>query len=125
MSCMSDREFSQSTNFSHCTLFVCAGTPTLQQLMKALQKLENWYMFGVILGVPYSQLRKIELNYQKDSDRCKAEMLQYWLDSTLVPKWNDVILALEVIDQLALAAQIKHDYLLSAAVSEEEGMYTK
>ena len=52
-------------------------------------------------------------------------MLQYWLDSTLVPKWNDVILALEVIDQLALAAQIKHDYLLSAAVSEEEGMYTK
>ena len=94
---------------------MCAGTPTLQLLMKALQKLENWHMFGVILGVPYSQLRKIESNNPKDSDRCKAEMLQYWLDSTLVPKWNEVILALEVIDQLAMAAQIKHDYLLSAA----------
>ena len=101
---------------------MCADTPTLQQLMKALQKLEDWHMFGVILGVPYSQLRKIELNHQKDSDRCKTEMLQYWLDSTLVPKWNDVILALEVIDQLAMAAQIKHDYLWSSAVSEEEGM---
>ena len=81
-------------------------------------------MFGVILGVPYPQLRKIELNHEKDSDRCKLDMLQYWLDSKLDPKWNEVILALEETDQLALAAQIKHDYLWSTAVtSEEEGMY--
>ena len=49
-------------------------------------------------------------------------MLQYWLDNKLVPTWNDVILALEESDQLVLASQIKHDYLLSTAVSEEEGM---
>lgn len=79
-------------------------------------------MFGVILGVPYSQLRKIELNHEKDADRCKLDMLQYWLDSKLVPKWNDVILALEETDQLVLAAQIKHDYLWSTTVSEEQGM---
>ena len=92
--------------------------------MKALKNLENWYTFGIILGVPYPQLRKIELNHQKDTDRCKAEMLQYWLDSTLVTNWNKVILALEVIDQLVLAAQIKHDYYWSStntAFNEEEG----
>ena len=97
--------------------------------MKALKKLENWYTFGIILGVPYFQLRKIELNHQKDIDRCKAEMLQYWLDSTLVTSWNEVILALEVIDQLALAAEIKHDYYWSSTstaatiATEKEGMY--
>ena len=40
----------------------------------------------------------------------------------LVPTWNEIVQALEKTDQLALAAQIKHDYLLSAAISEEEGM---
>ena len=106
--------------------FVCAGrgagTPTLQQLLKALKKLKNWYTFGVILGVSYTQLRKIELNHEKDFDRCKLDMLQYWLDSKLVTTWNEVTLALEETDQLALAAQIKHDYLWSTAVSEEESM---
>ena len=104
---------------------MCTGTPTLQQLLKALKKLENWCIFGVVLGVPYSQLRKIELNHEKDADRCKLDMLQYWLDSKLDTKWNEVILTLEETDQLALAAQIKHDYLWSTATvtSEEEGMY--
>ena len=75
-----------------------------------------------MLGVPVSQLKKIELDHQKDSDRCKLELLQYWLDNNLVPTWNEIVQALEKTDQLALAAQIKHDYLLSSAVSEEEGM---
>ena len=75
-----------------------------------------------MLGVPVSQLKKIELDHQKDSDRCKLELLQYWLDNNLVPTWNEIVQALEKTDQLALAAQIKHDYLLSSAVSEEEGV---
>ena len=72
--------------------------------------------------MPYSQLRKIELNHEKDSDRCKLDMLQYWLDSKLDPKWNEVILALEETDQLALAAEIKLDYLCLTAQSDEEGI---
>ena len=79
----------------------------------------------VLLGVPVPQLKKIKSSCQGDVELCKIDMLQYWLDNKLVPVWNEVILALEESDQLALAAQIKHDYLLSAAVSEEEGMCTK
>ena len=79
-----------------------------------------------MLGVPVSQLKKIELHHQKDSDRCKLELLQYWLDNTTVPTWNEIVQALEKTDQLALAAQIKHDYMnlwsTSAAISEEESM---
>ena len=65
-----------------------------------------------MLGVPVSQLKKIELDHQKDSDRCKLELLQYWLNNTLDPTWNAIVQALEKTDQLALAAQIKHDHLL-------------
>ena len=101
----------------------CIGTPNLQQLLNALKTSENWFMFGAMLGIPVSQLRKIELHHQKDPDRCKLELLQYWLDNTLVPTWNEIVQALEKTDQLALAAQIKRDYLWSSAVSEEEGMY--
>ena len=98
------------------------GTPTLQQLLKALKKLENWFLFGAMLSLPVPQLRKIELHHLKDSDRCKLDMLQYWLDNKLDPKWNEVILALEETDQLVLAAEVKHDYLWSTAVtSEDEG----
>ena len=72
----------------------------------------------------FLNLKKIELNHQKDSDRCKLELLQYWLDNTTVPTWNEIVQALEKTDQLALAAQIKHDYLWSTsdAISEEESM---
>ena len=118
---MSDRENSLHERMSSALIsFLCAGTPTLQQLLKALKTLENWFVFGVILGVPFSQLKKIESSYsQRELERCKLDMLQYWLDNKLVPKWNEVILALEQTDQLALAAEIKHDYLWSTA--EEEG----
>ena len=68
-------------------------------------------------------MKKIESSYsQRELERCKLDMLQYWLDNKLDPKWNEVILALEETDQLALAAQIKHDYLLLTAESEEEGI---
>ena len=51
-----------------------------------------------MLGVPVSQLKKIELDHQKDSDRCKLELLQYWLDNNLVPTWNEIVQALEKTD---------------------------
>ena len=91
--------------------------------MTALKTLGNWFVFGVKLDVPYTKLKEIESLFgQKDLERCKTELLQYWLDNKLVPKWNEVILALEETDQLALAARIKHDYLLSTDVRKEEGM---
>ena len=88
-------------------------TPTLQKLLEALRKLEDWFTFGVLLGVPYSQMKKIEYAHSKDPDRCKLEMLQFWLNSNLMPTWNKVIQALENIDQLYLASKVRHDHMFS------------
>ena len=99
-----------------CYYYVCCvptGAPTLQQLMEALKKQEKWFLFGAMLGVPVSKLKEIESKYPNDSDRCKLEMLQYWLDTKLGPTWNEVTQALEKADQLTLAAQVKHEYLLT------------
>ena len=79
-----------------------------------------------MLGVPVPQLKKIESSYsQREPERYKIDMLQYWLDNKLVPTWNEVVLALEETDQLGLAAQIKSTYLWSTNVagSEEEGLH--
>ena len=123
---MSDREFSELSQSSTHLVFWCAGTPTLQQLSKALKTLDNWIVFGVNLGVPFSVLKKIESSRgQRDLELCKLDMLHYWLGNKLNPKWNEVILALEETDQLVLAAWIKHDYLLSTDVGKEEGMLCK
>ena len=97
-----------------------AGTPEFQHLLKSLKNLKDWFLFGAMLGVPVSEPRKIELQHPKELERCKLEMLQYWLDNKLVPTWNEVVKALEETDQLVLAAQIKFDYLLSASVSDHE-----
>ena len=87
-------------------------------------KLENWFVYGVMLGVPVSQLKKIKSNHQGDVELCKIDMLQYWLDNTLVPSWSNVVQALEGVDQLVLAAQIKDIYLWSGASKElNEGQY--
>ena len=72
-----------------------------------------------MMDIPVSQLRKIESNHQKDSDRCKLEMLQYWLDSNSDAAWNEIVQALEKTDQPALATQIKHNYLESVTTVVE------
>ena len=80
-------------------------------------------MFGVILGVPVPQLKKIESSpySQRELERHKIDMLQYWLENNLTPTWNEVVQALEQSDQLVLAAQVKDDYLWLATVDEEQG----
>ena len=84
----------------------------LQQLLKELKTVDNWFIFGVYLGVPHSQLKKIKLSYHSEEiELCKVDLLQYWLDNNVSASWKDVIRALEQTDQLVLAATVKQKYL--------------
>ena len=72
----------------------------------------EWFMFGIALGVPLTKLREIEALYTKEGlGRCKLEMAQYWLDTTPAACWEQVARALEQVNQLTLAATIKQKYL--------------
>ena len=84
----------------------------LQQLLKELKTIDNWFVFGVYLSVPYSQLQKINLSHHSEEiELCKVDLLQYWLNNNVSASWKDVVRALEQIDQLVLAATVKQKYL--------------
>ena len=86
--------------------------PTLKLLLKELKKVEKWFELGVYLDVPVDQLKKIESSYhQRDLERCKIDMLQYWLDNDLNVSWKNVAQALKQIDQHVLAETVKQQYL--------------
>ena len=102
-------------------LFVSPGTLlTVQLVIKELKTLDDWFMFGVTLGVIVSELRKIESAYKGSIERCKVETIQYWLDNNADASWKEVAQALEQIDQLALAAKVKKKYLWTTC--EQEGV---
>ena len=95
--------------------------PTLKQLLKELEKVGKWFVFGIYLDVPVDQLEKIESSHQqKDLERCKIDMLQYWLDNNVNASWKNVVRALEQTDQLVLAETVKHKYLLSTTADQGE-----
>ena len=95
--------------------------PTLQRLLEELKDVDNWFVLGIFLGIPVKQLQKIESSYrQGEVERCKIDMLQYWLDNNVTPSWKDVVRALEQTNQLVLAETVKHKYLLSTTVDQGE-----
>ena len=76
-------------------------------LLEELQEVDNWFMLGVYLNVPVSQLNKIQSVHAQDGvERCKLEMLQYWLDTTMTASWKDIARALEHLNMLSQAARL-------------------
>ena len=94
---------------------------TVQLVIKELKTLDDWFVFGVALGVPVSELRKIESAHLKGSvERCKIDTVQYWLDNNADASWKVVARALDFIDKPLLAATVKQKYLWTTC--EREGV---
>ena len=101
-------------------LIVDNSLPTLQRLLEELRNVDNWFLLGIFLSVPVKQLQKIESLHRGEVERCKIDMLQYWLDNNVTPSWKDVVRALEKTNQLVLAETVKHKYLLSTTADQGE-----
>ena len=87
--------------------------PTVQQLLAELNEVD-WYVFGVALGVPVPTLREIQAsNSQSGVQRCKIDMFQTWHDSTPTASWEDIIRALEQLNNRTLAARLRSRQQLS------------
>ena len=81
-------------------------------LLEELKEVTSWYMLGAYLNVPVHALEKIRSTHTHDGvERCKLEMLQYWLNTTMNASWKDVTRALEQLDMLTLAARLKSKFL--------------
>ena len=75
----------------------------------------NWYNIGVQLGVSVGTLKAIKEQYSDPTD-CLREALTTWLKSS-TPTWSNIVDALNVVDEVRLAADLEHKHCSSKPVS--------
>ena len=97
---------------SHAHNFTDIPPPTVQLLLAELNEVDDWFTFGVALGVTVRKLREIQTsNSQGGVQHWMVDMFQSWLDSTPTASWEDIIRALEQLDNLTLAARLRSKYI--------------
>ena len=74
-----------------------------------VQKIADWFMLGVYLGVPNEELNKIDQRFSVSHgvERCKAELFDLWLRRNPSARWDDVASALEQLNEVALASELR------------------
>ena len=93
----------------HCTDI---PKPTIYQLTKELRRVNEWYLLGVVLKVPISEIKKIQgLSPQAGIRFWRIKVLYHWLQSTPHASWNDIVLALKKIGQHTLSARLQEKYI--------------
>ena len=83
--------------------------PEVRDLDNELHKVIDWMSFGLNLGFEVEELQTIEVNYPKDLERCRLEMLTKWRKN-MTPTWSAVVQALMVIGKERLASEIAQNH---------------
>ena len=104
-----DSTNTMSLNASENALY----SPTVAQFVMALSNETGWYMLGVFMGVPTSELDTIDRNYGSDGRmRCLAEMYKYIESMSLPLSWQLIAEALKNVNNHSLAEKIHSEYIL-------------
>ena len=80
---------------------------TLREIENELSKVTaaSWFSLGVQLGVGLEKLREIEKDHRQDAQRCKTEVLDWWLQNAPEISWNKLAQALEAMGGHATLVQ--------------------
>ena len=77
-------------------------------LVTKLHRIADWFMLGVHLGVPKEELNKLDQQFLSYGvERCKAELFDFWLRQNPGARWDDVASALEQLNEVALASELR------------------
>ena len=63
-------------------------------ILRVLQSVTNWFLLGTYLHIKQHDLRKIEVQYSHDIDRCKLEMISCWRRNDPTANWQKLKQAL-------------------------------
>ena len=112
--------------WSFCRLYINPTAdiplPTVHLLVKELKEVKSWYMFGVALDIPVSELKAIQSSNPQDGvERWLADMFDYWLKSNTDASWKKIVQVLEDTEQHALAARVKQKYVSPPAPASTVG----
>ena len=89
------------------------SAPTLKLVLKELYNkvTSKWENIGILLDIDDGHLSKIKADNRGDSGDCLREMLRIWLKKVdPPPSWNDIIEALECLEEEKLSQEIKGRY---------------
>ena len=69
----------------------------------------KWYQLGIELGLKPTTLSEIQANYPHDTQRCKHEVLNWWLHNAQPTEinWETLAQALEAIDESTTAQNLR------------------
>ena len=78
-------------------------------LLSKLKRVTDWHTLGIYLDIPVYELDKIRQQFlaAEGIERCKSEMVHLWLKTTVNASWADVAVALEKLNQIVLANEVR------------------
>ena len=81
----------------------------LTDLLEETDRLTDWYTLGVFLKMPTKDLDDIEKRFSTAHGvtRCKIALFTLWLQRNPNASWDQIALALEKCDQIAMAERIR------------------
>ena len=100
---------SQSNGY---VLLSTTGKPDVRGLSNSLVDVSDWHQLGIKLGIPSSELNRIEKDYQ-GNDRQKTETFISWLKRTPRASWSDVVSALRQMGENTVAESVRQHYIAS------------
>ena len=60
-----------------------------QNILDAIRDITTgWPILGTYLNIEHSELEKIELQYGRDIERCKLEMVHHWKQNDSTANWT-------------------------------------
>ena len=86
-------------------MFSITASISISDIQNELSDVTEWYPLGLELGVPPGKLKQIEKNHHGDTERCKLEMIDFWLHNTGNPSWGELAKALQKIGGRARLVQ--------------------
>ena len=87
--------------------------PSAVQFVKALHNEPNWYILGIFMDVPTTELDIIDRNCGKYGNmRCLTEVYKFIKSKSLPLSWQLIAESLRNMNNNALAEQIESEYIL-------------
>ena len=88
----------------------------VKNLSTELTTITNWYQLGLYLNLQTHDLNKIQQDHaHQGNDRQRLEMLSLWLRRTPNATWEDVVSALQQMEENRVAENIRQKHLRRAS----------
>ena len=87
---------------------------TLGNIQRELGPVTEWFILGVQLDVPTEAMRRFEQVRRGDVERCKIDVLDYWMHSSEHVSWQGLACALSDVRG--------YDLIVRSLMRKEEGL---